>query len=139
MLKVDYQEIKRGIVGDKFQLFLIEFPEAKTEIEKYRAQPSCGTCERTVLPKLFANPKYDEKIKLIYGPDITIDKTLPPMPPPYVIDNKVFKIPLKDWETWFLDFTKPNPDMQIRFMTTFLVNDTVVCSAGLLVKAPNPT
>jgi len=132
MLIVNIQEIKKGILSNKFPQFLIEFPEAKAELEKFKAQPSCGACERNIIPKLFSNPKFDEKMKLIYGDDITIDKTLPPIPPPMNMISKVFRIPLQEWETWFIDFNKPSPERQIRFMTTFLDNGEVVCSVHML-------
>jgi len=133
---VNLQTIKQGILSEKFPQFLIEFPEAKAELEKFKAQPSCGTCERTVIPKLYANPKFDEKIKLIYGNDITIDKTVPPTPPPMVMESRVFRIPLQEWEQWFIEANKPIAERQIRYMTTFLDGNDVVCSVLQLVRAP---
>lgn len=134
---INLQTIKQGILSDKFPQFLLEFPEAKVELEKFKAQPSCGTCERTVIPKLYANPQYEEKIKLIYGNDVTIDKTLPPTPPPMVMEAKVFRIPLQEWEQWFIEVNKPISERQIRTMTTFLDGNEVVCSVVQLVRAPN--
>ena len=134
---INLQTIKQGILSEKFPQFLIEFPEAKAELEKFKAQPSCGTCERTVIPKLYANPQYEEKIKLIYGADVTIDKTLPPTPPPMVMESKVYRIVLQEWEQWFIEANKPTPEKQIRYMTTFLDGNEVVCSVVQLVRAPN--
>lgn len=132
MLTVNIQEIKKGILSEKFPQFLLEFPEVKAELEKYKSQPSCGMCERTVIPKLLANPQYDEKIKLIYGNDIIIDKTIPPPPSPMSLVSKVFRIPVQEWEQWFIEFAKPTPERQIRFMTTFLQNEEIVCSVNYL-------
>ena len=132
---INLQTIKQGILSEKFPQFLIEFPEAKAELEKFKAQPSCGTCERTVIPKLYTNPQYEEKIKLIYGNDITIDKTLPPTPPPMKMESHVFRIPIAEWDEWFIKYTLPRPELQVRTMTTFLHNEEVVCSVSVLSRA----
>jgi hypothetical protein len=139
MVTVDFNLIKQGILGDKYQQFLIEFPEAKAEIEKFKTTPSCGSCERNVIPKLYSYPNYDEKIKLIYGQDITINKGLPPpQPSPMRLESHVYRIPISEWDEWFIKYTTPNSDMQIRLITTFAYGNDVVCSVSVMVRENKP-
>ena len=133
MLTVNLQEIKKGIVGDKYNQFLTEFPEIKTELESFHTKPGCGSCERNIIPKLYADPNYDEKIKRIYGQDVVIDKTMAPQMPPPIPENKVFKIPRNEWESWFAEINR-NPIHQIRYMTTFIEDGYVICSVSMLSR-----
>lgn len=74
---VTYQTIKKDLQTVKSEIFIQEFPQVKDEINTFKAKPNCGACELNVLPKIFSDPKLEQKLKLIYGNDIQVDKTLP--------------------------------------------------------------
>jgi hypothetical protein len=115
---VDFNKIKTDILGDKLDAYILLFPTLSEEIKNFKAKPTCGTCERNIIPKIFADPEVDGKIKVIYGPDTTLNKTLPPSPPPQgpmtVINTTV---PLVDYDAW----AAANLDLGVRLFTPLYI------------------
>ncbi len=132
---IDYQAIKRDIQTDKSALFIQEFPDVKDAIEQFKAKPTCGSCEQNVIPKLMANPKLTEKLKLIYGEDIQVDLKVPERPQ-FDQAGKTFMIKLEEYEKWFEDFNKPNPDMVPRmFSTCYIAHlNSILVSVNMMVR-----
>jgi len=134
-LLVNSARLKEDITGNKYEIFLQEFPDAKAELEKLKTQPSCGQCEKEVIPKIFSDPKADQKLKLIYGDDVVIDKVIPPQPQ-YEQSVEVHRIPMPEYEEWFKETMKQNSEKVVRMVTTAYrsKDDTMIVSIVAMVK-----
>jgi len=114
---VDYQKIKQDMLNEYQDLYLIEFPEVKAEIEEVRKSPKCSICDNKFTTKFFNIKNVTDKLKLIYGKDITIDKRI--LGQKVEQEIKTEKIPEDEWETWFANKAELSSGKNIRLMTTF--------------------
>jgi hypothetical protein len=117
-MNVNVQTIKQDIITTKYEIFLLEFPNLKLELETFKKSPNCGGCVQGLFSKLFSYPDFEQKMKLIYGDDVVVDKTLP-KPPIIMLVNEVFKIPIEEYDSWMKSFVDLRKNIKI--FTTFYV------------------
>lgn len=113
------EQLKIDILSEKYDIFVLEFPSAKAEFDRLKSSPGCGGCIRAAFAKMIIDPAFEAKLKLIYGDDVTVDKTMPAQHRP--TGTEVHNVPLAIFDSWIADFLSKN---HIRFMNTLYVSDT---------------
>jgi hypothetical protein len=122
---INYEVIKRDLIGPKKDIYLVEFSDLSTEAQKLIKQPDCSICIKGFFSKLFSLADLEDRMKIIYGDDITIEKTITPKQN-LIQKVEVENIPLNEWEGWFKEHADLSNKNQIRIMTTFF-NPTNGC------------
>jgi len=130
-------EFIRDTIKEKKDIFLAEFPDLEKEINDLAKAPKCSSCVTKFFTKLFVAEGIDDKLKLIYGNDIEINKAL-------VVDKtasmiqvtEVEHIPVNEWDNWYKKKAKVSPEYQIRSMNTFYnpTNGCVTVSYVAFIK-----
>lgn len=136
MQQINIQKLKTDILGNYKEIFKIEFSMLSAELDTFIKRPGCGGCIRGLFEKMFSDPKFEEKLKLIYGEDIEIDKTIPAEMPNFPQEIVVKDIPVDEWEGWFRENCKITPTRQIRLLTTFFNPIKNVVTVSMVIFSP---
>ena len=121
MKTINFDVIKKDLTSDKKDIFYLEFPDLKKVLDDVVAKPTCGICINALSTSLFAHPQIDEKLKIIYGNDIAIDKKVSTPTNGRTTEQvtDIQHIDLNDWEEWFKVNSISDASRQIRLITTF--------------------
>lgn len=136
MEKIDFKKVIADIGKDKYDIFLLEFPDLKKNIDEIKKSPNCGSCISTNIPPLFNHPKFAEKMKMIYGSDVQIDMSnLPKYQQRFVTNAETLNIPLKEWDKWWKD-NAGDQKRQFRLITTFFNPKTETVTVSFVALSP---
>ena len=148
MTTIGYKQIKEDILGEKKDIFNVEFPGMSDtkEYKHFTNDSKCGTCTKNFFNKFFRLPGVDEKLKNIYGEgagidknvagiirDVVSDQTIPskeegePTPepgihPPYHHPHeelKVHRVPVDVWDDWYENNCATTASSRVVSMNTF--------------------
>jgi hypothetical protein len=143
-MKLNILKLKDDIVGDRSEMFLTEFPEAKVTILDLKSRPNCAICIRNAVMALMDNEKYQEKLELIYGEVVELEQDMLKLKEKGELELKrvdVFRCRVTDWEEIATDYMKRNGS-RVEYITTAYdpTNEEIIATVFLkntTVKAPN--
>jgi hypothetical protein len=131
---VNFQQIKTDILGTKTDAYLLLFPTLAEQIKTFKAKPTCGACEKNIIEPLFTDPQCDEKLKVIYGNDITVDKNMPKPPPPMPTQLINESVPIDLYDEW----SRNNLDAYVRFLNTVYIPEHKAVKVFAIKMIPPP-
>jgi hypothetical protein len=136
MKNINFENIRRDLVGDKRELYKEKFPHLIDLINEFVKTPFNNVVNKQLSEQLENSESSMSLMSEIYEEDVNVEYEYKFEVKNYEQKSVVFEVPVSEYKEWFVEYTKVNCFRQVKTFSTVFneTNDTIIFSAIVLER-----